>query len=391
MKQANTYEEIKPLIELCKAGKLFAVQEWIAAEKPVNLPGIKEKTRRKSPLEIAIECGFHSLVQVLLEGGAAVEEPRYNPLLHALWKRRLDFVELLVAHGAKIQSVRMDEVFDTWDRGIIDFFIDQGADLEKDEPLAGALCSRIRPALGIYKQYQDRFPTFPEQLNIALRHHCKEGNVKWVSLLLWAGADPYVRGDDGTGETDPEEQMSAIELAILYGRFDLFKIKGMRLDPSHPLASSLLRKACWNEKPDILKRLLDNGFKPSNLEDQGSSLIQSLINGIDWELSPYYGYRSPKNDVDHWRGRDKLKMIHMVVRHGAKWQPEQYELNKARRSLLKMRCDYTMEFVWILTEYRACGRETVEKLLAGPKMRALLSNHKKRLDEIIKSFGDGLS
>ena len=47
MKQANTYEEIKPLIELCKAGKLFAVQEWIAAEKPVNLPGIKEKTRRK--------------------------------------------------------------------------------------------------------------------------------------------------------------------------------------------------------------------------------------------------------------------------------------------------------------------------------------------------------
>jgi ankyrin repeat protein len=150
MNQANTYEEIKPLIELCKAGKLFAVQEWIAAGKPVNLPSIKEKTRRKSPLEIAIECGFHSLVQVLLEGGAAVEEPRYNPLLHALWKRRLDFVDLLVAHGAQIQSVRMDEVFDTWDRGIIDFFINQGADLEKDEPLAAALCSRIRPALGIY-------------------------------------------------------------------------------------------------------------------------------------------------------------------------------------------------------------------------------------------------
>jgi len=46
-----------------------------------------------------------------------------------------------------------------------------------------------------------------------------------------------------------------------------------------------------------------------------------------------------------------------------------------------------MEFVWILTEYGACGRETVEKFLAGPKMRALLSNHKKRLDEIMYSFG----
>jgi hypothetical protein len=211
--------------------------------------------------------------------------------------------------------------------------------------------------------------------------------VKWVSLLLWAGADPYARGDDGTDETDPEEQMSAIELAILYERFDLFKLKGMRLDPSHPLASGLLRTACWNEKPDILKRLLDNGFKPSTLEDQGSSLIQSLIHGIDWELSPYYGYRSPKIDVDHWRSRDKLKMIHMVVRHGARWQPEQYELNKTRRTLLKMRCDYTMEFVWILTEYRACCRETIEKLLAGPKVRALISNHKNRLDEIMYSFG----
>jgi len=391
MKQADSYEELKPLVELCKAGKLFAVQEWIAAGKPVNLPDIKEKTRRKSPLEIAIECGFHSLVQVLLEGGAAIEVPRYNPLFHALWKRRLDFVELLIAHGAQIQSVRMDEVFETWNRGIIDFFIDQGADLEKDEPLAAALCSRIRPALGVFKQYQDRFPSFPEQLNIALRFHCREGNTKWVSLLLWAGADPYARGDDGTGERDPEEHNSAIELAALYDRFDLFKLKSMRLDPKHPMAYSILLNACWSRRPEILKKLLESGFDPSSSEDQGSSLISPLINGIDWEISPYYGYKREKNDIDHSGARDKLKMIHMVVRHGAKWQPERESIHRARRALLKMRPDYTVEFIWILAEYGACSREVVDELISGPKMRKLLSGHANRLQEIRESFGNCIS
>lgn len=86
-----------------------------------------------------------------------------------------------------------------------------------------------------------------------------------------------------------------------------------------------------------------------------------------------------------------MKMIHIVVRHGAKWQPERYDINRARRSLLKMRPDYTAEFVWILSEYAACNREVVDELLNGPKMRALISNHKTRLTELINSFGNNIS
>ncbi len=80
MKRAKTYDEIRPLIELCKGGKLFEVQAWIAAGKPVNPPEPLETGHRKrSPLEYAIDAGFHSLVQVLLEGGAAIEETdRYS-------------------------------------------------------------------------------------------------------------------------------------------------------------------------------------------------------------------------------------------------------------------------------------------------------------------------
>ncbi len=97
IKFADSYEEIKHLVELCKAGRLFDVQDWIAAGKPVNLPLEREKrARRSSPLKIAMEKGFHSLVQVLVEGGAQFNEQGFSALHHAVSERRLDFIELLV-------------------------------------------------------------------------------------------------------------------------------------------------------------------------------------------------------------------------------------------------------------------------------------------------------
>jgi ankyrin repeat protein len=129
IKRAETYDEIKPLIEMCKNGRLFDVQDWIETDNPINSPPPPEKgARKKSPLQIAIDCGFHSLVQVLLEGGAEFQGDRYNGLEHALTQRKLDIIKLLVNHGADIHTVDMTWVFDAWDPKIIEYFIDQGAD-----------------------------------------------------------------------------------------------------------------------------------------------------------------------------------------------------------------------------------------------------------------------
>ena len=148
MKRVETYDEIKPLAALCKAGRLFEVQQWIAAGKPVNLPlSSDSRHRRKSPLEVSMDCGFHSLVRVLLESGAAIEEPGYRPLEHALLKRRLDLVALLVDHGVDMHSVSMESVFDTWLPEIMEYFIERGADVETGHPMAGALCNRTRKPL----------------------------------------------------------------------------------------------------------------------------------------------------------------------------------------------------------------------------------------------------
>lgn len=393
-RRAQTQDEIKPLVELCKAGKLFEVQEWVKAGKPINLPLVHEKrTKRNRPLWVAIELGFHSLVRVLLEDGAEIEESDYSPLDHALWKRRLDLIQLLVEHGADIHSVTMKSVFETWDTRIMEYFIEKGADVETGNPLAHALCSRIRTALSIFQRYKDRVSSFQKQINIALRHHCKEGNLKWVSLLLWAGADPYEKGPDSAhDESYPEEDKNALELAALFGHFEIFKFKRIQLDPKQPRAKELLQEACHGGKADLLRVLLAKGFNPQEFEDEGSPLIQSLLNNLCWSFSydsyDFYSYRRrPRKDIDTSKSREKIKMIHLLVRHGAKWKPkDESDVNDARRSLLKMSPDYTMEFIWIMSQYKACNRENIKQLIRTPSMRALLSKHNQRINEMLESF-----
>jgi len=325
-------------------------------------------------------------VQVLLEGGASLEDPRYPPLTQALHKKRLDLIQLLVVHGADIHSIPMEDVFASWNNNIVDFFIEKGADLEEGSPLAQALCWKIRPALGLFLKYKDRYPSFKKQLNIALRHHCKEGSVKWVALTLWAGADPHEKGPDAPNNDDPDEYLSALELAALYGHYDIFKLKSIKLDPRHPHAADLFHNACHGEKADLLKMLLDKGFSPADLEDRGSSIIQSLLSGMSWYFDPYSFTRREK-DIDTSRSQEKIKMVHMLARYGAKWQPrDRYDINSARRSLLKMKSDYVIEFVWIMSEYQACTRNDLEQLLKTPGMRSLISKHQQRLDTLTNSL-----
>jgi len=121
-KRANDYDEIKPLIYLCKAGRLFDVQDWITDGKPINPPPPPAKgARKKCPLQVSIDKGFHSLVQVLLESGAIFQDGSFNALELALGNRRLDLIKLLVEHGADVRSVDMTWVFDSWDPAIMEY------------------------------------------------------------------------------------------------------------------------------------------------------------------------------------------------------------------------------------------------------------------------------
>lgn len=390
--KAETLDEIKPVIELCRAGKLFAVQDWITEGKPVNLPHLPRRSNHaRSPLDIAIEQGFHSLVEVLLKTGATLDLDSWNGTMsRALRARRFDIVQLLVDHGYDPASIDMNEVFGTWAPEMMEYFIDRGAEVEAGNPLASALCNRVRTALRVLKRYWDRFPSFPEQANIALRYHCKEGNLKWISLLLWAGADPYARGvSQFDEELDPTDTgLSALGYAVLYQHFEVFKLKQVKLDPAHPAIWDVVRYAYRGQGIELLKRLLEKGLNPNDQESGGSSLIQNLLNGIGFDFSAYTWRHGPgREKLDSETTRDKIKTIHLLAKHGAKWVPkDRNDVNDARRSLLKLKADYTVEFAWIMAKYRSCAKDRVLELVATPTIKAHLSGHAGRLREILSAW-----
>jgi hypothetical protein len=71
--------EIKELIQLIRQGRLFEVQDWIAAGKSIRLP--REGSFSTSPTLAAVRAGNHSMVQVLL-GELSQEED----LQRLLWE-----------------------------------------------------------------------------------------------------------------------------------------------------------------------------------------------------------------------------------------------------------------------------------------------------------------
>lgn len=57
-------------------------------------------------------------------------------------------------------------------------------------------------------------------------------------------------------------------------------------------------------------------------------------------------------------------MVYLLAAHGAKWIPEERgEINETRRWLLKMSADYTVEFLWIMSQFKACSRDDAEQLI----------------------------
>lgn len=56
-------EDAEHLLRLCHEGRLFELQAWIAAGRPLKVPS----SYRRTPLHVAVDTGFHSLIELLLQ------------------------------------------------------------------------------------------------------------------------------------------------------------------------------------------------------------------------------------------------------------------------------------------------------------------------------------
>jgi len=63
------------------------------------------------------------------------------------------------------------------------------------------------------------------------------------------------------------------------------------------------------------------------------------------------------------------------------WE-DRSQIGDARRSLLKMKPDYAVEFIWIMSKYNASTRENIEELIRTPSIRSVVHQHMARIYEL---------
>jgi hypothetical protein len=99
---ATSREELTGLLELCRAGRIYDVETWIADGRPLQISGTgprRHGRRQATALEVAMERGNHSLVLLLLANGYDPNQEESSPLDQALRDRRWDLVDLLLDWG----------------------------------------------------------------------------------------------------------------------------------------------------------------------------------------------------------------------------------------------------------------------------------------------------
>ena len=196
------HDDLKALQRLVQAGKLFAVQDWIKAGKPLRLPdGNQPKT---SALHAAVETGFHILVEELLRAGGWSAPELSAALELARERRRFDLAELLGQRGARPKPMDFETSCDKLDLFMMEQQLRAGTNPNDGNVFAQVLDSKkARPLLGFFRQFRAEFPALEDQAALALAEAVKHRQVRWVALLAWAGADPFRPVPNSLDETFP--------------------------------------------------------------------------------------------------------------------------------------------------------------------------------------------
>ncbi len=367
---SSSAEAARELITLCRAGKLYEIERWIAAGKSLDISGAIKRGRQITLLQMAVETGFYSLVELIAKH-ETTQSSKDAALADATSTRQLDFVELLLANGANVKSVPLADVLLTWEPKMIRFFLDRGADPLEGRPFAVAFGERIRTALRPFVEYKRAHPDLAvqlqEQVDCALRYFCSKGDLKWVSLLMWAGGDPRSRGPCLNEEytEDPECYTSGMEEACRSENPDV--LKRLKPDPSRDNFPELLRQAAFWPRKATLEYLLQIGANPNDKTSGGSSALDAALRYLSFVRFDPYGSKRLKSKYDVSRALDCVREL---LAHGAVWNPgENHDLNSLRRTLLECEPEVTVELLQMFRKHNACPAERVHKLLGTPKMK----------------------
>jgi len=382
--KSKNFSEILPLIELCGHGKLYEVEEWIIAGKPLQgePPDDRKLQRLLTPLEIAAAKGFHSLAGLLLANGYDPNGDDRSPLTEPVRSRDREMVVLLLKFGANPNDADFCEVLETYDRNLMDLFIEAGVDPCNGNAVARALSHKGRPLLGFVKSYQDRFPKMQRQIDIALNVFVDRRDEKGIALMLWLGADPHDRVPNSAYPEDAElcEVESPFERALWVDRENV--IESFLKKPMPPeQVEYLFKRVSYRRLPNVVRRLLKEGANPNHTEEE-RHIIEDFA----------YPILSPWNSSVIDRDVRAVEAMEIVIEAGAKWDPSPERLAYFRRRLLKGEPQKVRKVLELFEKHEVLCAEQLKELTRTPSMKQLLQRDLPQNQAINSAFrSDGAS
>jgi hypothetical protein len=355
---ARSLQELKPLHQLCREGRLYEVQSWISQGHPLQVDPteVAKGIRPKTALQIAIETGQHSLTKLLLSNGYQIQLESCRPLDIALEARRWDLFDLLLEGDGDLQSVSVYTVLSTYNGVLYERFRAAGYDLTKHHEMASILGhgTSNRPLFGFAKRYRAEDLKIQRELNLALRYQVRQGNEKGIALCLWAGADAHTPASEDTDTSDTENGeetsgWSAIEEAASEGNLSILQRLGP--DPSRDNFDELYRYAKYGSIISFLSTI------------QLPKDVTSILNSQLWWVATSFPFGSS-------RGTGAVEALLACKVQWREVDPQR--LADIRRSLLKVR-DYELKTIMIrLKRTDICTPETYEELIRTPSMQSRL-------------------
>jgi hypothetical protein len=360
-------QDTLPLLQLCEAGKLYEVEDWIKAGNRIQFTHSKEKIIKKfrTPLEIAVNNGFYSLAQLLLQSGYNPNLDTCDYLTLAAVNNRSDLVILLLKYGANINGADFEEVLRTYNREIIDLFIEAGANPCKNNALAKSLYYCSRPILGFIKQYKERLPCIQHQINLALYDAAVRNKERAFSLLLWAGAEPFIPVgeyiDCDPNPNDEDEPLSVFEM-LCYSSNKRLTNQLLKKPIPNERKEKLFYSIAFLGEPKWTKRFIDLGVDIN--KDYGDGSVLYVMAGNMG--SRFCSYN--RDDIKIY-----LENIELILKAGGKLTLESPDkITYLRRKL----CDGTREsikpLIGLLVKYEAASKESLAILTKTPKIREIL-------------------
>jgi hypothetical protein len=360
--------DIAELLTLVRQGRLFAVESWLREGRRVRDPA--NTHRQFSPLLAALKTGFHSLVELLLRPGGWSQEELDEAVGGAMSAARLDLVDLLLAQGAKVAGIDFADVCRTVDLAVMERYLRAGVDPARDNAFARALHDiKARPLLGFYRQFCEEYPVLHAQASLALSEAVKEGKPRWVALLRWAGADPFLEVPDRLYDANWDFScrlgFCAADHACWAQTPEL--LKALKLRPNPAEAQQLLRSAALCASPEIMRAVVR--LLPAGSINAGE---RNACEAVDPLLDDFGRYAAGQRDERMGRVAACLEIL---LDAGARWSPEPRRLGSIRRRLVSQPSRHLVRLIRLLLYTPgAADRAQVLEVCRTPVIRQKLAD-----------------